>query len=223
MKDEETLIGSVIFIIIGLYELYLGQALAGILLTAIGIVVSNQVRKWIWEGIKFAYSLVTRQNTSGQKQTMFHSPGGMQQQAGRDIKVIVNNYGKEIQEFTPARRSIDDKKVLLNHIYKKMLKAVQSVNQAANAGLENKRDFDRISQDIRDYETANNESDLELASERELKKKLDAVAIALNDTAQELSLKLNDEKFKEGLHGTKSFAFVIKFEDAVKEMKNYFK
>jgi len=90
---DKTLIGSVVFIIVGLYELYLGEFFGGILLTAVGIVVSNQVRKWIWEGIKLAYSLVTKEGREEVKTVMKESPGAVQTgktKVGRDLIINVN-------------------------------------------------------------------------------------------------------------------------------------
>lgn len=220
-KKTGQLIASLLFIVIGVYSLF-QNTLAGILLVVIGLGVSSQVQAWLLTSVKFLYSLITKRDVGGTNQTMTESSGGTQQNAGRDINVIINNYAKEIRHFDSQVKSNDDKKIILKNIYIKMVKAVQSLNTGANVGLGNKNNFYNISKDIEDYKNANIESDLDLVKDTELKKKLNAFAIALEDTKNELSLKLKNGELKEGLHGTKSFNFVMKFEEAVKEIEKYF-
>lgn len=123
----------------------------------------------------------------------------------------INNY------FVDQKADNYEKEMALKTIYKKMALSLRKLNLAANVGLKNKEEFDEISKIVDDFISTKIENELEF--DDELLKKFNEVMAAFRYTLQELFIKIQNKKFNEGLNGLRSFDFIEKCEEAVKEIK----
>lgn len=218
-KITEDAIKAVVAIIIGIGAiLSFKEFLAGVILIAVGVViigVNENLRSLFLSLIKWLWDKITGKET----QSMKDSPGGIQQQAKRDTIVgEVVNTGKIIQNITINKNQKDsDKKQALKTIYKKMVKPLRMLNLAANVGVKTKNEFDEISSSIDKFINVKMENELEL--DNELLKKLNEVMGAFRYTSHELFTRVQNKKFNDGLHGLKSFDFVMKCQEATSMIK----
>jgi hypothetical protein len=213
-------IKAVVAIIIGAGAiLSFKEFLAGSILIVAGVViigVNENLRILFLSFIKWLWDKITGEET----QSMEDSPGGIQQQAKRDTIVgDVVNTGEIIHNITINKNHEDyDKKIALKTIYKEMVKPLRRLNLAANVGVKNQKEFDEISESIDEFINAKMENELEF--DDELLNKLNEVMGAFKDTSDELFTKVFKKRFNEGLHGLKSFDFVMKCEEATNMIKN---
>jgi len=219
-KIKEDAIKAVVAIIIGIGAiLSFKEFLAGIILIAVGAViigVNENLRSLFLSFVKWIWDKMTGKET----QKMEGSPGALQQQAKMDAIVgDVVNTGKIIQNININRNQEDyEKRVALKTIYKKMVKPLRTLNLAANVGVKNKKEFNEISESIDEFINTKMENELEL--DDELLNKLDEVMGAFRHTSHELYTKVQKNKFNEGLHGLKSFDFVMKCKEATSMIKS---
>lgn len=222
-KRTEMNLGAVVFIIIGLFYLF-KEILASLILIAVGLTVSPDIRTLVLKGLSFLWSKIVRKDRS---QEMKESPSGIQQQSGRNsiVKQIINAEKVIIQQ--PERSSIasyvegsstNKKETALRDIYKKMIKPLKLLNLAANLGLKNEEEYKKINESIEDFIDTKIEYELDL--DNEMKDKFDQVMAAFRHTRHELFLKVREGKFNEGLYGLKSFDFIEKCKNATEEIKN---
>ncbi|MBI3035797.1 hypothetical protein HYY71_05740 [Candidatus Woesearchaeota archaeon] len=222
-KITKDAIKAVVAIIIGFGAIFkFEQTLAGIILIAVGTIIiginpdlrsiSVSFCKWLWG-----------KATGKDTQRMESSVVGVQQQARRDAVVgEVVNTGKIINHIIINKNQDDyDKKLALKTIYKKMVEPLRLLNFAANVGIKDKEEFDNISKAVEEFIKIKMENELEL--DEELLDKLNNVMAAFRHTKHELFLKLNKNKFNDGLHGLEYFDFVMKCKETTEEIKKRLK
>lgn len=100
-RKEEQRIAAIIFIVVGLTSLFgigLGQnTLSGIMFTAIGFGISNEVRGWVVEGFKKVISSLNEDKSSDI--SAIKSQVGVQQKVEKIGKQIINiHQNKEEKE-----------------------------------------------------------------------------------------------------------------------------
>lgn len=145
-------------------------------------------------------------------QHMSHSPGAIQQKAGRDA--IINKITKQAdviikQDSLGDRKSRNKLKEeeALREVYKKMIRAMSNLNVSANIGLKNKEDYDRLQSLVDDFISAKQEHAIDLDSE--IMDLFNSVMGSFRHTLSELyTTNVSHSTYSNGLHGLKSFEFI---------------
>ncbi len=88
-----------------------------------------------------------------------------------------------------------------------MIKPLKLLNLAANRGLKSGNEYKKIDEAVEEFIDTKIEHEIDVP---EIIEKLNEVMGAFRYTRQRLFLKKEEKKLNEGLHGIKSFDFIIK-------------
>ncbi len=214
-KEIMKAIIAVIGIIIGLgISIFLKEILAGSILTVIGTMIIGMDEKLRNSIIPILSLLFGRETDKKVELTMEKSPNGIQQLSKGDSYAA---HGNIIFNLGNLKSEDYEKRIVLKKIYEKMIEPYSLLNKAANNGIESKENFEKISKAIEDFRKIKILSELEL--NEEIKIKLSKLMGAFRFTSHELFLKVQKDKFNEGLNGEKSFDFLERFEEVKEEIK----
>ncbi len=211
MNKKESLVAGLIFIGIGIYATINGVQYAPLLIL-IGLGISGDIRKFIWEGIKFLWN-----STRGKevKQEMKQTTGSKQQNVDQKSKrdSIFINIDKYFGNKDEKRK---EKEHILDSVHQKMSRAVNLLNDSANLGLKRRNEIERINGAITNFRNAIDENEIKLNRiDENVVEELKEVLGCLRKSATELKNKKSGEK----IIGTVSNEFLIKYKELKKKFK----